>query len=144
MTVRRAVSTDIPRLLQLAQVEHERSRFRGARFDRAHCERGFAAAIGGMASVVLVSESGLGLIAGMVQGNLFNRFCTAYELLWYAEDGSGMELLRGLTDWARRMRAVELVVHDYAQINDAHQLSRVMARNGFSTLGTTYVKSLET
>jgi hypothetical protein len=96
-----------------------------------------------MAALVLISASGLGFIGGIVQPNLFNRYLTAYELAWYAEDGSGMALLAGLTGWARKMRAVELVVHSYAQIVDAPKFARVMQRRGFEPLGMTFTKNLE-
>jgi hypothetical protein len=143
MECRRATVADVPRLVQLAQLEHARSRFSGRRFDRDHTSRAFEHAVGGLATLVLISASGLGFIGGMVQPNLFNRYLTAYELAWYAEDGSGIALLEGLTTWARKMRAVELVVSNFAHIKDPQRFARVMARRGFDDLGMTFIKNLE-
>lgn len=143
MDCRRATAADVPRLVQLAQLEHARSRFSGRRFDREYTAQAFEHAIGGLATLVLISATGLGFIGGMVQPNLFNRYLTAYELAWYAEDGSGIALLDGLTTWARRMRAVDLVVSNFADIKDPQRFARVMNRRGFAELGMTFTKNLE-
>lgn len=142
MNVRPATVADVPRLTQLAQLEHAQSRFRDRPFDRAYAAHNFAQCINGLASRVFVSETELGFIAGIAQPKLFCKFHTAYELAWYAEDGSGFMLLTAFTDWAKKMRCLDLVVSNYAGIKDSEQFTRVMRRAGFELLGSSYTKSL--
>lgn len=145
-TIRRATRDDLPGLVELALREHAKSRMASQPIDLEHVQNSFLAAIHGMASAVFVSDEHgelSGLIAGLLQPGLFNRRASVYELLWYAEDGSGMRLLAALKDWARRMRAVQLVVHNYAGIAAPSTFNKVMARQGFGVLGTAYVSALE-
>ena len=144
--IRRAAREDLPGLVALALREHAASQFSHQPIDLEHVQNSFLGVIHGLAGAVFVSEEGgklRGLIAGMVQPGLFNRRQTAYELLWYAEDGSGLRLLAALRDWASRMRAVQLVVHNYAGIADPIRFNKVMARRGFGVMGTAYVSPLE-
>lgn len=145
-TIRRATREDVPALCALALREHGRSRFAGQPFDAEKVRASFMGAVHGLAAAVFVSEKDGalgGLIVGITQPNLFNRYQTAYELLWYAEDGAGLRLLGALKDWSRKMRAVELVVHNYAGINSPERFNKAMARKGFGHLGTSYVAALE-
>lgn len=145
-TIRRATREDLPALVALALREHAASRMADQPVEMAQVEASFLGVIHGLAGAVFVSEEAgqlRGLIAGIVQPGLFNRRQTAYELLWYAEDGSGLRLLAALQTWARRMRAVELVVHNYAGIADPARFTKVMARRGFGVMGTAYVSALE-
>ena len=142
MIIRRATVDDIDRLVNLARMEHGASRMSKYPFDEAHVRHSFTGAINGMGSAVFVSETDskvTGLIAGMVQVNLFNRYLTAYELMWFAVDGSGMKLLATLKDWANKMRCIEFVVHNYAGIKDPSRFNKVMRRKGFDQLGTSFV-----
>ena len=142
MTIRPATLADVPRLLHLAMLEHARSQFKGEKFEAAVAQSHLEHAIAGMLSRVLVSDAGLGYIAGILQPRIFNRAWVAYELAWYAEDGSGMALLNAFCDWARKMRAVSVVVSNYAGINEPAKFTRVMKRGGFDLLGSSYCKSL--
>jgi len=146
MTIRRATIDDLDRLVNLARLEHGASRMKKYPFDEAHVRHSFTGAINGMGSAVFVSESDgavTGLIAGMVQVNLLNRYMTAYELMWFAVDGSGLKLLTALKDWANKMRCIEFVVHNYAGIIPAERFNKAMLRKGFMPLGMTYVAELE-
>lgn len=138
--IRVAIPSDVDRLLELAQIEHAASRFKDKPFDRLVSTINLEQAISGMLSRVFISPGGF--IAGMLQPYLFNRYFIAYELCWFAQDGSGMRLLKAFAEWARKMRAVELVVSNYAAIKDESQFTRVMQRAGFSALGTSYTKPL--
>lgn len=143
--IRRATIDDLDRLVNLARLEHAASRMGKYPFDEARVRQSFTGAIGGLASSVFVSESDgqvTGLIAGMVQVNLFNRYMTAYELMWFAVDGSGMKLLAALKEWASKMRCIEFVVHNYAGIKCPASFNKVMARKGFDQLGTSFVTVL--
>lgn len=142
MNVRPATVGDVMRLTQLAQLEHAQSRFKDRPFDRSYAARNFEQCINGLASRVFVSEAELGFIAGIAQPKLFCKFHTAYELAWYAEDGSGFSLLKAFTEWARKMRCLDLVVSNYAGIKDNEKFTRVMRRAGFEMLGSSYTKPL--
>lgn len=140
MTVRRAGTSDIGHLVVMARKEHERSQLSHIPFDAVKAEQSFISAIEGMATVVFVSPNGF--LAGMVQPLLFCRFWNAYELAWFSEDGTGLELLKAFTQWAKDMRAVDLIVHNYAGMVPVPKFNRVMKRKGFETFGVAYVKTL--
>ena len=146
MIIRRATVEDLDRLVNLARLEHAASRMSKHPFDEACVRQSFTGAIGGMGSAVFVSETDgqvTGLIAGIVHVNLFNKFLTAYELLWFSLDGSGMKLLAALKNWANKMRCIEFVVHNYAGIVPAERFNKAMKRKGFDLLGATFVVTLE-
>lgn len=140
--IRPATVADLPRLTQLAQLEHAQSRFKDREFDRAYAAHNFEQCIKGMLSRVFMSESQLGFIAGCVQPKMFSKYMSAYELAWYSEDGSGMSLLAAFIAWARKMRALDLIVSNYAGIKDPEKFARVLRRSGFEMLGTSYTKKL--
>lgn len=139
--VRRAVGADLPHLLALGRREHAWSRFAAQPFDEALAAQNLAHAVNSPACAVFVSAGGF--IAGMVQPCLFNRHLTAFELCWYAEDGTGLALLDALTRWARDMRAVACVTHNYAGVVPADRMAKVLARRGYARLGETYINQLE-
>lgn len=145
MTIRRATADDVPALVRLARVEHGLSRMAGTPFDEGFVATRFAGAVAGMASVVFVSDTDKGvqgLIAGAVQQNLHNRYGTAYELLWFAVDGSGLKLLDALQSWASKMRATAIVANNHAGIKDPGRFNKVMARKGYTQLGTSFMATL--
>ena len=144
--IRRATQDDVDQLLDLARIEHAASNMSNQPFDDAVVRTRLSNAIGGMATVVFVSETNGkldGLIAGMAQQNLHNRYATVYELMWFSLAGRGLQLLEALKEWANRMRATALVVHNYAGIKRTEKFNKVMARKGFSTLGVSYMAALE-
>jgi hypothetical protein len=140
MTVRRATFADIPDLMAMAKAEHGHSRFANIPFDPVRAEQTFRAFIDGMATVVFITERGF--IMGMLQPLAFSRLWNAYEMAWYSEDGSGMELLKAFNKWAKDMRAINIVVHNYAGMVAGHKFDRVLARKGFTPIGGTYMKQL--
>lgn len=145
MAIRRATTDDVPALVQLARLEHGLSRMADTPFDPAFVAERFSHAVTGLSSVVFVSEASgelKGLIAGAVQQNLHNRFGTAYELLWFAVDGSGLKLLDALKTWARRMRATAMVANNHAGIKDTERFNKVMARKGYAQLGASFMAQL--
>lgn len=144
MMVRRATRDDVASLTRLAQLEHARSQFKNERFDSVVAARNFELCATGTLSAVFISGSGLGFIAGCVQPGLYNGRMTAHELAWYAEDGSGFALLDAFTQWANLMRATRVVVANFAGIKDAPKFTRVLGRKGFSCLGPTFSKPLNT
>lgn len=144
MTCRVATIDDLPRLMQLARMEMSRSRFKDDPFDHDRAEAVFKQFMSSLLSRVLISESRLGFIAGMIQPNLHNKRFTAYETCWYAEDGSGLALLDAFAEWAKRMRASHVVVNNYAGITEVPRFARVLDRKGYALLGLSYIKQLET
>lgn len=144
--IRRATLQDIDQLMVLARLEHAASRMSDQPFDELLVRNRFAGAINGMATAVFVSETDGkldGLIAGMAQQNLHNRYSTVYELLWFSLAGKGLQLLAALKAWANLMRATSLVVHNYAGVKTQDTFNKVMQRRGFDILGTSYVTALE-
>lgn len=140
MTVRRATLDDLPSLMAMATAEHGVSRLSKVPFDSKRAEQAFRHFIGEMSTVVFISANGF--IMGMVQPLVFSRFWNAYEMAWYAGDGSGMELLAKFTQWASDMQAIEVVVHNYAGIVPDAKFTRVMKRKGFENLGCAYSKQV--
>lgn len=145
MTIRRATPDDVPALVRLAKLEHGLSRMAKTPFDHDFVSDRFTGAVLGLTSVVFVSETDgevTGLIVGAAQQNLHNRYCTVYELLWFAVDGAGLKLLQALRDWARRMRATALVANNHAGIKDPERFNKVMVRKGYAQLGTSFMAQL--
>lgn len=145
MLIRRAAIDDVPALVSLAKLEHGLSRMAQTPFDADFVAQRFSQAVTGLSSAVFVSDSDgevKGLIAGAVQQNLHNRYGTAYELLWFAVDGSGMQLLQALRDWAKRMRATAIVANNHAGIKDPERFNKVMARKGYTQLGPSFMATL--
>ena len=141
MAVRRATFSDMPALLGMARKEHAVSRLSGHPFDEARVNESFHNFIDGMTTAVFISPGGF--ILGGVQPLLFNRRWNAYEMAWFAEDGSGMDLLKALAKWSKDMRAVDLIVHNYAGVVPAEKFTKVLGRYGFSPVGSAYTKQLE-
>ena len=144
--IRRATPSDIDQLVTLARLEHAASAMRDQPFDELVVRSRFVGTINGLATAVFVSETDGkldGVIAGMVQQNLHNRYSTVYELMWFSLSGSGIKLLQAIKDWANRMRATALVIHNYAGIKSTETFNKVMARKGFTPLGVSYVAALE-
>jgi hypothetical protein len=144
--IRRAVIDDVAELVRLAKLEHSVSQLSAEPFDQKVVEQKMTVAILGFATVVFVSENDGkldGVIAGMAQQNLHNRYSTVYELMWFSAGRQGLKLLDALKDWANRMRATALVVHNYAGVVAQETFTRVMGRKGFDVLGTSYSLKLE-
>jgi hypothetical protein len=140
MTVRRATVDDIPALMEMAREEHARSRMAHLPFDDTKAWHSFKEFIEGMPTAVFVSDGGF--IMGVVQPVLFNRFWNAYEMAWYSKDGSGIALLNAFAKWAKAMRAIDLIIHNYAGIAPTEQFTKVMGRYGFTPIGGAYTKQL--
>lgn len=140
MAPRRATVSDLPALLEMGRQEHAVSRLSAQPFDEARVLHSFRELIDGMASAVFISPGGF--IVGVVQPMLFNRRWNAYEIAWFAADGSGIALLKALSKWAKDMRAVDLIVHNYAGVVPAEKFTRALGRYGFSHIGGAYTKPL--
>lgn len=140
MTVRRAVLADMPMLMAMARQEHALSQFANIEFVDARAEQTFHQFIDGMATAVFISERGF--IMGMIQPLVFSKRWNAYEMAWFSEDGSGLDLLKAFAKWATNMKAINLIVHNHAGMVPDLKFSRVLKRKGFTQLGTAYTKKL--
>ncbi len=124
MNVRYACTADVSRLVELARNEHAQSVWAELPFDADYTAGFVRMLIETFSATVLLSERGY--IAGMVQPSGFSRGLMAVEYAFYAEDGHGMLLLDSFEQWAARMGARNVVVHDYATGDD--RLARVLTR----------------
>ena len=140
MTVRRAVLSDMPMLLAMARQEHALSQFSNIEFVDSRAQQTFHQFIDGMATAVFITDKGF--IMGMIQPLAFSKRWNAYEMAWFSEDGSGLDLLKAFAKWATNMKAINLIVHNYAGMVPDAKFSRVLKRKGFVPLGTSYTKNL--
>ncbi|MBI5270696.1 MAG: hypothetical protein HY856_13575 [Burkholderiales bacterium] len=137
--VRYACEADIPLIMRLCEREHAASKWRDVPFEPHAAENTIRQFLSLIGRTLFVSEAGY--LAGLVQPFGFSQYRVALEYAWYAEDGSGLALLRRFEEWAHRMGAVEVVAHNY--LNDP-RLEAVMAkRRGYSLMGSTLSKRLE-
>lgn len=137
--VRYATESDIGSIVRLARREHAMSPWSSKPFSDAAVADTALAFIRGQGRTALLSDGGY--FFGLVQPMGFTLRYIALEYAWFAEDGSGLELLRRFEKWARNMGAAVLTVHNYT---GDHRLARVMtSRYGFATTGTAMSKDLE-
>lgn len=98
-----ATSSDIPRVVDMAArlASHIGS---VARFDRSWTAGIVARLISQPEGVVFVT--GMGFIAGSIQPTVISPDPVAMEMGWFAEDRSGIALLRSFEDWSQNNGAV--------------------------------------
>lgn len=99
--IRPATMQDIPRIIDL--IEKLAAAVNGLTVDRIKTGETLAGLLADPAGVVLVS--GGGFIAGRVAETFINRDRVAFEMGWFAEDRSGLRLLRAFEAWARERGA---------------------------------------
>lgn len=100
--VRQATGADIPFLIDLTE-RLARSVEGPQRVDRLHTGQTLAGLISDPSGIVLVSRAGF--IAGAMMRTVISPDPVAFELGWYAEDRSGIALLRGFEAWAQQQGA---------------------------------------
>lgn len=95
--IRRAVARDIPHIIDL--VERLAAAVSGPqRVDRLKTGETLAGLLADPAGVVLVSDGGF--IAGRIAATVISPDPVAFEMGWFAEDRSGLGLLRAFEAWA--------------------------------------------
>lgn len=95
--IRQASAADIPAIIDL--IERLARAVQGPqRVDRIKTGETLAGLMASPQGVVLVSEQGF--IAGCMMQTIINPDPVAFELGWYAEDRSGLRLLRAFEAWA--------------------------------------------
>lgn len=104
--IRSATMQDIPRIIDL--IEKLAAAVNGLTVDRIKTGETLAGLICDPAGVVLVS--GAGFIAGRLGDTFISRDLVAYEMGWFAEDRSGLRLLRAFEAWARERGAAMIAM----------------------------------
>lgn len=136
--IRYATHTDIPRLVELARLEHAASSWAEVPFDAAHTGESMGQFVSGFGRTALCSDGGY--LFGMAQPAGFTKRLVALEYAWFSVDGSGLALLRKFIDWASEMNAVAVVAHDY---HGAGKLASILERRfNFKRVGTALSLSL--
>src|SRR5689334_12112238 len=136
--VRYACEGDIPLIMRLCEREHGKSVWADVPFDPRAAEGTIRAFLTVVGRTLFVTDGGY--IAGLVQPMGFSNYRVALEYAWYAEDASGLALLRRFEKWADDMGAFEVIAHNY--LNDP-RLAKVAERRGYSQIGQAMSKRLE-
>ena len=101
--IRPATAQDIPAIIDM--IERLRAAVDGPlAVDRVKTGETLAGLLADPDGLVLVSDGGF--IAGCIREPIISRDRFAQELGWYAEDRSGLRLLRAFEAWARERGAV--------------------------------------
>ena len=138
MTVQLATVEDLPAMVELAAQEHAMSLWASMPFDAQACEQTMRGFIDGHGKTALFNGSGY--LLGLVQSAGFSGARVALEYAWYAKEG-GMALLQEFEEWAQRMGAYAVVVHD---MSGQYRLGAVLQRRkGYDLLGASLRKMLE-
>jgi hypothetical protein len=122
---------DIPRVIDL--IEKLAATVNGLPVDRVKTGETLAGLICDPAGVVLVS--GAGFIAGRLGDTFISRELVAYEMGWFAEDRSGLRLLRAFEAWARERGAAMI-----AMSCNGGAARRILERSGYGAMETKMVK----
>lgn len=129
---RLATATDIPRVIDM--IERLAASVDGPqRVCRLRTGETLAGLIASTDGVVLVS--GRGFIAGQIGRTVINPDPIAYELGWYAEDRSGLRLLRRFETWAREHGATLIKMSC-----KGGSAQRILARSGYRVAEIQMVK----
>lgn len=133
--VRYATLADVPRIVELARLEHHLSQWGDTDFDAEAAAEVASHFINSMGHTLLVTEKGY--LAGLLQPVGFNRKLIALEYAWFAKDGQGLAMLHRFHDWAVQMGAIAVVAHDY--MHSGHLSAVLNKRYGYGQLGTAMV-----
>jgi hypothetical protein len=136
-TVRYAQPADIDRIVDLARREHAASVWANrVAFSPQHAKDTIESFLWTPMRTIVMTDGGY--LLGLVQSVGFSPVLAAMEYAWYAEDGSGLALLKEFDQWAKRMGAQTLIVHDYFTASEEQsRLSGVLRRRyNFTSLGT--------
>lgn len=129
--IRPARMDDIPSVIDL--IEKLAATVNGLPVDRIKTGETLAGLICDPAGVVLVS--GAGFIAGRLGDTFISRDLVAYEMGWFAEDRSGLRLLRAFEVWARDRGAAMI-----AMSCNGGAAQRILERSGYRVAEIQMVK----
>lgn len=131
--MRNATEADLPLLVEMGERFHE-----AAELPFNYNPEASGDAIAGMMGngCVLVTERGaIGGILGRSWSNPDWQY--ACELFWWAEDGRGLELLRGFEAWARDEGAKEVRL---TSLHHLERAGRILQRAGYAPKEISYGK----
>lgn len=129
--IRNANIADIPKIVDL--IEKLAATVNGLPVDRIKTGETLAGLICDPAGAVLVS--GAGFIAGRLGDTFISRDLVAYEMGWFAEDRSGLRLLRAFEAWAQSRGAAMI-----AMSCNGGAAQRILDRSGYETMEIKMVK----
>lgn len=131
--MKHATDADIPRLVEMLRSFHDY-----AELPWSYDEVATVKAIKNMmhAGCVIISDGGA--IGGIIGPAWCNpKWTYACELFWWAEDGSGVKLLRAFEKWAREAGVNEVRV---ASMSINPRAARILDRMGYAPIETTHGK----
>lgn len=129
--IRPATMQDVPRIIDM--IEKLAATVNGLPVDRIKAGETLAGLLTDPAGVVLVSDRGF--IAGRVAETFINRDLAAYEMGWFAEDRSGLPLLRAFEAWAQSRGAAMI-----AMSCNGGAAQRILERAGYEAMEIKMVK----
>ena len=137
MTVRPGTVADVPRMVELAGRFYDASGL-PMPFERAAVEAQMLACVTEPGRCGLVSEGGLicGALAPLLSAP---SWIMAVEIVWWAEDGSGLALLRAFEAWAREVGANEVRM---TTLHRMPRTGRAMERLGYRPEEISYSRML--
>jgi hypothetical protein len=135
--IRKAVSADIPRLVEMGE---KFIRETGHPFDRQIATETMTALVEGDTSVVLVNDDCTAMLGGLLYRNFFNSETVAQELFWWAKSG-GRELLEGFESWAAENGAGESVMM-CLETHAPDRVSAIYRRRGYEPRERTFARKL--
>lgn len=129
--IRPATMQDIPCIIDL--IEKLAAAVNGLTVDRIKTGETLAGLLVDSAGVVLVSDGGF--IAGRVAETFINLDRVAFEMGWFAEDRSGLRLLRAFEAWAKSRGAAMI-----AMSCNGGAARRILERSGYEAMEIKMVK----
>lgn len=135
--MRPANKEDVPRLVELGRRFHEAKQDQYP-FDPADTAGFFNGLISSPAGIVLVTDGGF-ICGALVPAPSNSEWVTAFELFWWAEDRSGLRLLKGFEQWASDMGASEV---KFSHPETETRVGEVLTRAGYAPSERVYGKAL--
>lgn len=129
--IRPATMQDVPSIIDM--IEKLAATVNGLPVDRIKAGETLAGLLADRAAAVLVSDGGF--IAGRLGDTFISRDLVAYEMGWFAEDRSGLRLLRAFEAWAQSRGAAMI-----AMSCNGGGAKRILERSGYETMEIKMVK----
>lgn len=133
--MKQATTADMPLLLEMGEAFHN-----AAQMPFEYDRDATAISIANMMDTGCVLVTERGAIGGLI-GNAWSnpKWTYACELFWWAEDGRGLELLRGFEGWAKQSGASEVRLTSLYHLERA---GKILVRAGYRPLEISYGKAI--
>lgn len=142
MSIRPAEPSDMEALAALLRQAHAREAARAIRVDEPKARHLLMHHIVHRQTFSWVSEGVGGALFGELTQPWYSREYVASDLFFYAQDASGLPLLRAFIDWSRRMGAVAMMLSQTSGIK-IERTSRLYRRLGFERIGHVHTMRLK-